>query len=243
MKRIINHWTGGTYKVSALDKKHYHVIIDGDGKWVKGDYTIEANEVTSDNDYAAHTLNCNTGSIGISCAAMAGAKEKKTNGSYPLKEEQWEEMVRQNARFCIKYSIPVTAKTVLTHAEVEKNLGIKQRGKWDIAVLPFDESIVGAAAVGDKLRNDVLDEIRIQRRTARNKEVMTVKSKPVLKHRRVQTLGIASLGSTGIIGAFTSWEWQAIAVMCGFFFIIFMIALFMWREEIRAGLFGPEEKE
>ncbi|MER8369697.1 hypothetical protein NKH70_28955 [Mesorhizobium sp. M0991] len=35
------------------------------------------------------------------------------------------------AELCKYYRIKVTSKTVLSHAEVESNLGIEQRGKWD----------------------------------------------------------------------------------------------------------------
>src|SRR5690606_21599103 len=56
-------------------------------------------------------------------------------------------------------NIAVTPKTVLTHAEVQANLGIKQRNKWDIAVLPFDRKVVGAKAIGDKLRSEVKEAI------------------------------------------------------------------------------------
>ena len=45
----------------------------------------------------------------------------------------------------------VTPKTILSHAEVQGNLGIKQNGKWDIARLPFGH-LVGAKAIGDDFR-------------------------------------------------------------------------------------------
>jgi hypothetical protein len=45
--------------------------------------------------------------------------------------------------------------TILTHAEVEPNLRIKQKGKWDITRLPFDDTVRGHAPVGDKLRREV----------------------------------------------------------------------------------------
>jgi hypothetical protein len=247
MKRIINHWTGGSYNVSALDKKHYHVIIDGDGQWHKGNHTIEANENTKDGDYAAHTLGCNTGSIGIAVAAMGGAKQGKTNGAYPLKREQWDAMVEQNAHFALKYGIPITPQTILTHAEVEKTLGIKQKGKWDITVLPFDEDMgdenpKGAEAVGDRLRSEVAVALRELKKKKANKEAMTVKTKPVLKHRRVQTLLGSAAGSTGIIGVMTGWEWQAIVAILVFFALIFAYAMWAWGDQIKAGLFGPEEE-
>lgn len=41
---------------------------------------------------------------------------------------------------------------MLSHAEVQTTLGIRQSGKWDVARLAFDPSVVGAKAVGDLFR-------------------------------------------------------------------------------------------
>ena len=57
------------------DHEHYHVVVGGTGELDRGDHPISDNSNTSDNDYAAHTKNCNTQSIGISAACMAGAIE------------------------------------------------------------------------------------------------------------------------------------------------------------------------
>ena len=46
----------------------------------------------------------------------------------------------------------VTPHTVLSHAEVQQALGIKQRGKWDISHLAFDPWGIGAKACGDIFR-------------------------------------------------------------------------------------------
>lgn len=153
MARIICHWTAGGYTVSEIDKEHYHFIIGGDGVPVRGDHTVADNVNTGDGDYAAHTLSCNTGSIGISLACMAGAVESPFNaGAYPMKKSQWDVLVLALAQLCDHYSIPVTPKTVLSHAEVQGTLGIPQRGKWDYTRLPFDPDTIGAVPVGNKLR-------------------------------------------------------------------------------------------
>lgn len=73
MKRIIVHWTGGTNQCSALDKQHYHWIIDGSGTVHPGKWPELANKKLFGAAYAAHTKGCNTGSIGISLCGMAGA--------------------------------------------------------------------------------------------------------------------------------------------------------------------------
>ncbi len=156
LKRVIAHWAVTKYKATDLAKEHYHFIVEGDGKVVAGKFAPEANIKPKSGAYAAHTLNCNTGSIGISCAAMADAKSVKEPGPYPITEVQFDAMCRKIAELCRKYDIPVTLKTVLSHAEVEANLGIKQRGKWDIAVLPFAK-LSTAKSCGDLMRRKVSD--------------------------------------------------------------------------------------
>lgn len=162
MKRIIVHWTAGSYNVNETDRAHYHYIVDGTGKVIAGIHKPEDNASTSDGNYAAHTKNCNTDSIGISIASMAGAVENPFSaGKYPLTKLQWDTMVDRVAQLAKKYNIPVSKETILTHAEVEGTLGIQQNGKWDITRLPFDESVKGAAAVGDKLRKEVSEAMAV----------------------------------------------------------------------------------
>jgi hypothetical protein len=157
ISRVVGHWTAGHYTPTADDRSHYHVLIDGNAKPVRGTPSIALNaHPKAAKGYAAHTLNCNTGSIGISICAMAGAVEAPFNaGRAPLTKDQWDVFVLAIADLCERYKLPVTHKTVLTHAEVQANLGIKQRGKWDIAILPFDPSFNTAKKVGDRLRAEV----------------------------------------------------------------------------------------
>lgn len=156
MKRIIVHWTAGSNKASEHDKKHYHFLIDGAGNVVPGLFKPEDNLSTADGHYAAHTKNCNTGSIGVSLCGMHEAVEQPfKTGPYPINKRQWDRMILLVADLARKYKIPVTAQTVLTHAEVQPNLGIAQNGKWDITRLPWDSGRQGAKAVGDHLRAGV----------------------------------------------------------------------------------------
>ncbi|MEP9389670.1 peptidoglycan recognition family protein [Mesorhizobium sp. KR9-304] len=154
LSRVILHWTAGSHKATDFDRQHYHVLIEGDGRVVKGFPSIALNsEPKVKTGYAAHTRNCNTGSIGLSLCSMAGAIERPFQpGSHPLTKAQWEMGSTVAAEICKRYSIPVTAKTVLSHAEVQVNLGIAQRGKWDIAVLPFDRFFDTARECGDRFR-------------------------------------------------------------------------------------------
>ena len=153
MDRIIWHWTAGTNKASSVDRKHYHLLIEGDGKLVRGDQPISANAAPINGPYAAHCLNCNSGSIGVSLCGMAGAKERPFNaGAYPITQAQWAVLSDVMADLCRRYAIPVLVGTVLSHAEVETTLGINQKSKWDTARLPFDPALMTAKAIGDQMR-------------------------------------------------------------------------------------------
>jgi len=153
LKRIILHWAASTHSVDALSRSHYHFIVAGDGSIVPGIRKPTDNISTTDGAYAAHTLNCNTGSIGIALAAMAGATERPFSaGPYPITTPQLDAFCGLAARLAKQYGIPNTRATILTHAEVQPTLGIAQRGKWDICWLPGMAEPQNAIAVGDTLR-------------------------------------------------------------------------------------------
>lgn len=153
MERIICHWTAGAHKASEFDRGHYHILIEDDGKLIRGIPSIKLNEAPAKAGYAAHTLNCNTGSIGVSLCCMGGSHESPFDpGKYPMTAKQFETLSTVVAELCRRYGIKITDKTVLSHAEVQGNLGIQQRGKWDFTRLAFDLSVKGARACGDKLR-------------------------------------------------------------------------------------------
>ena len=156
MKRVIAHWTAGSYAVSPTDREHYHFIWDGDGHVVRGDNSVKDNESTADKDYAAHTKDCNTGSIGVSLACMSGAIENPFYpGPYPMTRRQWDGMCRGIAQICATYDIAVTPETVLSHGEVQGNLGIKQNGKWDYTRIAWEPTVYGATPCGNLLRSHV----------------------------------------------------------------------------------------
>lgn len=159
MQRIILHWSAGSYAASALDREHYHFIITGTGAEVAGEFAPEDN-LSTKTPYAAHTRHCNTGSIGVAVAAMHGAVERPFNpGRYPITDAQMVGLAETVARLCREYSIPVTRKTVLTHAEVQPTLGIKQNGKWDICWIPGMSAPGDPVKVGDQIRAMVLAEM------------------------------------------------------------------------------------
>lgn len=154
--RTISHWSAGGGRANASDREHYHGITEYDGNFVKGNEDIIDNVVVSDGDYAAHTLNLNTGSAAFCLAGMIGAVESPFDpGSAPLTEVAFEAHCKVLAEFHMAAGIPVTRQTCLTHAEVQPTLGVVQRGKWDIARLPHKPELRGAIPVGDYMRSRV----------------------------------------------------------------------------------------
>ena len=143
MTYITIHWTAGAYDVSSADKEHYHFIVDGGGRVVRGDNSIKANVSTGDNDgYAAHTNQANTKNIGIAAACMAGAIESPFNaGKYPLTELQWMTLAKIAAECALRYKIPINRNKVLQHGEWQSNNGVPQNGKWDICKLPWSPGL------------------------------------------------------------------------------------------------------
>ncbi|WP_208349105.1 N-acetylmuramoyl-L-alanine amidase [Pseudaestuariivita rosea] len=153
LRRIIMHWTAGGHSANSLDRKHYHEIVEGDGTRVQGDKLPEANESTRDGHYAAHTRALNTGSIGLSMAAMSGARERPfAKGKSPITEKQLDAFVAMVAEYADTYAIEITRETVLTHAEVQRTLGVAQRGKWDITWIPGMDKPGDPVEVGDRIR-------------------------------------------------------------------------------------------
>jgi hypothetical protein len=156
MSRVHVHWTAGSHAASSTDTSHYHVLIEGDGRLVRGQRSIKGNERGSGLPRASHTRNANTGAIGVSMCCMFRAKESPFDaGAAPMTRTQWDRMIDVVADLALEYGIPVTPLTILTHAEVEPNLNIRQAGKWDITRLPFDPAVRGPREVGDRMRLEV----------------------------------------------------------------------------------------
>lgn len=160
MNRIVWHHTGGGYQPGAADRRAYHRLVNGEGQAVNGLHPIEANapgrKLTA-GTYAAHTRNLNSGAIGVSVCAMAGAQWADPRGTpaFP-KPAQIDALIADTAALCREFGIVPTRATVLSHAEVEITLSVKQAGKWD-----FDYPILKAVtrdpvAIGDELRAEVV---------------------------------------------------------------------------------------
>ena len=161
LHRIILHWTAGANGLTELERRHYHLIIDRKGLTHEGALKPEANANCRDGRYAAHTRALNTGSIGVALDAMAGARQSPFYpGKYPIKQVQVHALAETVADLCETYQIPVSPYSVLTHAEVEPKLGVKQRSKWDITWLPDMTAPGEPIEVGNRLRS-VITSARI----------------------------------------------------------------------------------
>ncbi len=156
INRIIWHWTVSGYGVNSSSLKAYHYIIDGDGRVVKGNIHDSGNFAGASmapGTYAPHTRNLNTGSLGLSVASMYGAKEAPfTTGPYPMKEVQIQALLQLTADKMAEYNVPLTNRTVLSHAEVQPTLGVTQSGKWDYMWLPGMTEPRNSVEIGDILR-------------------------------------------------------------------------------------------
>ena len=152
MARIVLHWTAGAHKASALDREHYHVLVEGDGTVVYGNHPIDANAKPAREPRASHTRGLNTGSIGVSVCCMKDAIERPFSaGPFPMTITQWQVAAEVVAELCARYDIPVKQRSVLAHGEVQAVLGIPQLQKWDPLVLPWTPNIP---------RQQVMDQFR-----------------------------------------------------------------------------------
>lgn len=138
MNKIVIHWSGSTYTPNSTDKEHYHYLIDGNGKVIKGKYKPEDNLNCNDGKYAAHCGGGNTGAIGIALCGMAGYKSPTYIGHFPLKQIQFERAFKLAAELCKTYNIPISAQTVFTHYEFgRQHPNTSSAGKIDINFIPY----------------------------------------------------------------------------------------------------------
>ncbi|WP_323789958.1 N-acetylmuramoyl-L-alanine amidase [Thalassovita sp.] len=153
LHRIHWHWTGGAYGEIQLELDHYNALIDQDGTEVAGTFPTEAQARYHPGLAASHTLNANTGAIGLAVDCMAGACERPFRaGRYPMTRAQLDGLVRATARLCRQYDIPVSRWSTLSHAEIQPTLGIPQRAKWDICWFPGMDRPGDPVEVGDRIR-------------------------------------------------------------------------------------------
>ena len=159
VRGVVWHWTAGAHGVIELERDHYNWIFDRMGNIHDGNHTVQ-DQVNYDwraGVGASHTKSMNTGWIGLSVDAMAGAVESPLNwGTNPLTWEGIDAMLDWTMDLCEEYDIPVSPWTTLSHAEVQQTLGVKQRFKWDYKVLPGDTRARDARVIGDILRDRMI---------------------------------------------------------------------------------------
>lgn len=186
IKRIILHWTGGADGVNDKERDSYNAIITRNGEIVPGRFPPEAqtpeNIKRGSKYYAAHTLNMNSYSMGIAVDAMAGAIEHPfTAGKYPITEVQLDALAKYTAQMVVKYGLVVTRQTVLTHAEVQRTLGVTQRNKWDITWLPKMLRPADPIEVGDMIRDMVKRHLNADGMLSIQKPTSLTMPRPILK--------------------------------------------------------------
>lgn len=161
VRGVIWHWTAGANGLIEIERDHYNFLTDTDGNIYDGNHTVAA-QVAYDwrkGIGASHTLNNNTGWIGVSQDAMAGANGWPMDwGTHPITWEGTDAMLEKTMELCEEYDIPVSRWTTLSHAEVQPTLNIKQKNKWDYMVLPDDKGPRDPVQVGDELRKRMVQK-------------------------------------------------------------------------------------
>lgn len=191
--RIVMHHTGGPYTATTTDLRAYHTITQGDGSTVPGRFPYEANAIGTflrSGHYAAHTARLNTGAIGKAVAAMGnGVWSRPRDGKFFPTSAQMHAFLVSVAKDAKKYGIPVTRENILSHAEVEITLGVKQANKWDFDYDPFGLSdLRDPIEIGDMLRG------RIKAFMLNVPEVITQDQTPVILE---STRPVLRQGATG----------------------------------------------
>lgn len=163
LTRIHWHWAGSSYEVSDDALSHYNGMFGPDGKYYPGTNP----EDQARYDYkrgigVSHTYQANTSAIGLSVAGMHNAQPNWGNstvdqGIYPLTWAGIDGMLKQTAEFCKEFDIKPSPWTTITHAEVQENIGIRQRNKWDIRCVPDRATLLGVRETGNILRSRMIE--------------------------------------------------------------------------------------
>ena len=156
MNKIIIHWTAGAYTPNSTDLRHYHYLIDKNGRINCGIFRPEDNENCNDGKYAQHTGGGNTGAIGVALCGMYGFSSATKLGCYPLTKIQCEALFSFVAKLSKKYKIKIDNNHIMTHYEFGlKNPKTTSAGKIDIICLPPYPRIK-QQKIGDFIRSKVL---------------------------------------------------------------------------------------
>lgn len=156
--RIHWHWTAGANGIIELEREHYNAVVDGQGRVHDGKWRIETQADYRAGHYgASHTLNANTGAGSVAIDCMAAANESPFRwGSNHMTWHHINGMLDWTAMQCRAFDIPVSKWSTLSHSEIQPTLGIRQRWKWDINILPDMDAPGDAVEVGNRLREMLL---------------------------------------------------------------------------------------
>jgi hypothetical protein len=164
--RVHWHWAASTYNVTWDVVRHYNAVFDKDGNKHDGGSPPEQQAIYAPPRYGvSHTFRGNTHAVGLSVAAMAGAEVTNwgtgvvDQGKYPLTWAGIDGMLEETMDLCREFDIKPSPWTTITHCEVQTNIGISQRNKWDIRVLPDNPTkLLGEKEAGDILRARMLEK-------------------------------------------------------------------------------------
>lgn len=163
--RVHWHWTASTYDVTWDVRRHYNNVFDKDGNEYDGGAPAQQQAFYIPGKVGvSHTFNGNTGAIGLSVAAMGDASANwgastVDQGKYPLNWEMIDAMLKKTVEYCRAFDIKPSPWTTITHCEVQTNIGIKQKGKWDIRVLPDNpKQLMAEKTAGDLLRKRMMEK-------------------------------------------------------------------------------------
>lgn len=118
IKRVIMHWTGGSYRM-VHDVYHYCIVYD---KLKDRAHVVKLLKL---NQLGKHAFKANTGAVGMSLCGMRNAVPSNL-GEAPITKAQLEVAAQFAAEFCAWHKLPVTAVTDHYQVDIEVGRGQKQ---------------------------------------------------------------------------------------------------------------------
>lgn len=116
----------------------------------------------------------------------------------------------------------------------------KMKDTPSVGVTIAEVTAVPAAPAADET-----SAVHIEPVSAAPDDRLVIKRKPILRSRKVWSTinGYVTGGFTGFVGAFAGFEWRTALIIVGGILFIGLVFLLLYRHEIRAGMFAPEERK
>ena len=201
-RRMFLHWSAGSY---TKPYGAYHTIFMGDGKAVRNTpYGV---------DKGGHTGGGNTGSIGLSMAAMAGGTENAKSWPTPPKQAQIDAMTSEAAQIAVDwgYSNADVDNLIMTHGEWERYAtknGILPGSpeRWDLDKLKPSDPRIDTSKVKSHGGNALRAMIKAKMNAIRNGTSSTPgEQNPSAQSTQAQAKQtITAQSTTPLVGASTS---------------------------------------